>query len=255
MRNLAEHVFLYQSRIQNLIQYRTLDFFRIVDVEITTMCNRSCGYCPVSTQSAKKKKTMDMSTYHRLINQLKTLSFRGELNFGGYGEPLLDRRIFDMLRIARGRLPRSVLITVHTNGDFFNDEHLEYFEKHDIRAYITLHDDNEQSRYFFERFSGHPNVFIRYNPSEDYLTTRGGAVDVKKKEIKRICVHAPLMLKVNSSGDVVICAEDFHSQNTFGNINGMPLLDIWTLPEYSRIRKGLASGNPELQICEHCFSR
>ncbi len=255
LRHMAEELFLRHARLLNRAQYGRPDMFRIVDIEITTLCNRKCGYCPLSYSSESKKKNyMDIRVFDRAISGLERIGFKGELNFGGYGEPLLDTRIPEFLRMARRRLP-NVLLTVHTNGDFFTDEHLKLFSEYDIRAYVTLHDDSQKSKDFIRRYSKSEHVFVRQNIENDTLSTRGGLVEVKNREIKKICIHAPLILKINSSGDVVICADDFNAENTFGNVMERTLLDIWDDGHFSEIRRKLAAGNPELSICRHCFSR
>jgi len=92
MKNWKEKVFLlkksqisisvswiiYKSfaRVLNFIKYRDPCFFRSVALEISTSCNRTCYYC---SNHLKGTPTdfMEESTFNKIIDQLKTISFSG----------------------------------------------------------------------------------------------------------------------------------------------------------------------------------
>ncbi|MFP4189637.1 MAG: radical SAM/SPASM domain-containing protein [Candidatus Woesearchaeota archaeon] len=254
-KTILEQIFMKVSRLFNKIEYGTYDFFRTVEVETVASCNRRCGYCPVSKYEDEKKKYMDRQIFNKIVDDLSSINFRGELNFSGYGEPLLDSRIFELISYARRSLDKKTMITINTNGDFLDVRKIKHFSRLGVRLYVTLHGPSDNDERFIRRYSEFKNVFIRQNINESNLTSRGGLVKVKNKQIKKICVHAPLMLKINSEGDVVICADDFHSKNKFGDVMTEPLIDIWNKPDFKRIRDNLRKGKYELEICKHCFTK
>ena len=254
-KNIIERLFLSYSRLFNKIEYGKSDFFRIVEVEIIAFCNRKCSYCPVSIYQNEKKTYMNKSIFHKIIKELREINFKGELNFSGYGEPLLDTRIFEFVSYARKNLNKKVNITIHTNGDFLNYEKIKKFSRLNARLYVTLHGSKKENKDFINKYFHLKNVFIRNNIKSSNLTSRGGLVKVKNKQIKKICIHAPLMLKINSEGYIVLCADDFHSKNKFGNIMNESLIDVWNKPNFKKIRANLCKGRYELDICKHCFSK
>ena len=253
-KSIVEKVFLSYSFLLNKIEYGQSDFFRTVEVETIAYCNRKCSYCPVSIFKNEKKNYMDKSIFVKIITDLQKINFKGELNFSGYGEPILDKRILEFVSYARKNLNKKTYITINTNGDFLDYKLIKRFSRLNARLYVTLHGPNKKNKEFIDKYYHFKNIFIRDNISSSNLTSRGGLVEVKNKQIKKICVHAPIMLKINSEGHIVICADDFHSKNKFGDVMNESLIDIWNKPKFKRIRNNLSKGKYELEICKHCFS-
>ncbi len=187
------------------------------------------------------------------MDDLYSLNYRGSLVFGGFCEPFLDRRLFRFLRAARSRLGKKVTIAVYTNGDYFSDSVYEFFSDYNIKAYVTLHEHSEKAHLFKKKFGAKKNVFIRDTMVDDYLTTMGGLVEVKKREMKKVCIHAPFILTVNCDGDIVLCCEDFFAKNRFGNISERKVVDIWNDETFVNLRKKLKKGKSDIPLCRFCF--
>ena len=88
-------------------------------IELTTRCNLRCGYCNQSDagwQKAYGHKDMPFETFERIIPQLKGSKV---LLLYNIGEPLLYRRIYDAIRLARQYIP-DVRIT--SNGLLWTKE-------------------------------------------------------------------------------------------------------------------------------------
>ena len=84
---------IYKSytRVLNFIKYRDPYFFRSVALEISTSCNRTCYYCP-NQLNGTPTDFMEESTFNEIINQLKTISFSGIIDYHFYNEPLLANK-------------------------------------------------------------------------------------------------------------------------------------------------------------------
>lgn len=99
-----------------------------IEIETFTYCNRKCWFCPNSKmperQSRKLNQYMDEGLYARIMADLASVSFDGQLHFGRYNEPLADRVILERIRQARQALPDAWLYT-HTNGDFLDRTFLD----------------------------------------------------------------------------------------------------------------------------------
>ncbi len=85
-----------------------------VQIETSTKCNQRCQYCPVGQETAESTGHLDMETFRRFTDSLgdKPLMFQ----LWGWGEPFLNRSIYDMIRYARSREIRTVS---STNGEIF----------------------------------------------------------------------------------------------------------------------------------------
>ncbi|MCQ2505782.1 MAG: radical SAM protein [Lachnospiraceae bacterium] len=95
----------------------------VVFVDPSGACNLSCKFCPcnmVDYMNLERHKIMSLETYNMIINQL--LEFDEQIkviNLYGFGEPLMNKNIAEMVRILkRKKVCREVRIT--TNGLLLN---------------------------------------------------------------------------------------------------------------------------------------
>lgn len=242
--------------MENYIERKEKDFFRVVDLEITSLCNRTCVYCPQSKKESENKegvKHMSENMYKKIISDLAEINFSGSLMIAGFGEPFLNKNVMKFAQIAREKL-KNTLIVIYTNGDFLNEDIVSISKRNNVGLYITLHDGKNKIPKNIQRFKREKNVFLRRDMKNSYLTTVGGIVNVKKKELKkRRCVRAQLVLTIRSSGDVVLCCEDFYSTNRYGNVEKESIEDIWKKKKFAQTRKDLLRGKGRVKLCEFCF--
>lgn len=102
---------------------------RYVEIETFTYCNRKCHFCPNASipqrQDKAGNKYMDRALYARIIDELRSIDYQGQIQFGRYNEPLAERKLIGaIIGYARVALPRAYLYT-HTNGDFLTREYLD----------------------------------------------------------------------------------------------------------------------------------
>lgn len=85
-----------------------------VQIETSSRCNQRCEYCPVAQETAESTGHMDFETYRRFTDSLgpNPLIFQ----MWGWGEPFLNRSIYDMIRYAKARGIRTVS---STNAELF----------------------------------------------------------------------------------------------------------------------------------------
>ncbi len=107
-------------RLKYFIRFGTTDFFNDINIETATECNRQCEYCPNSLSDRSRPEgafKMPISLYQSIIKQLAEIGFRGRISPHGYGEPLLDERLPDLVAYTHRLLPRGK-IWIYSNGDF-----------------------------------------------------------------------------------------------------------------------------------------
>lgn len=73
--------------------------FRNVELEINSMCNRKCGYCP-NVSAQRPSGYMDESLFEKIVRELAEMDFDGNVSYHFYGEPLLDRRLSDLVEFT-----------------------------------------------------------------------------------------------------------------------------------------------------------
>ena len=101
---------------------------KFVEIETFTFCNRKCWFCPNATMPERQDRAgnryMDEGLYLRILADLKSVNYAGQIQFGRYNEPLADRIILERIRQARQHCRKAWLYT-HTNGDYLTRAYLD----------------------------------------------------------------------------------------------------------------------------------
>jgi hypothetical protein len=91
---------------------------RFIELETSRYCNRQCEWCPNSNSSTRKtQEMMDWSIFTRLINELSSLRYSGNLALHSYNEPLANPRLFGELDYINQNLP-TCSPRIFSNGDY-----------------------------------------------------------------------------------------------------------------------------------------
>ena len=247
----------------NLVKYRTLDFFKVVELETTTACNRTCSYCPNSVSdrgSIHNQRLMEETTFRTIIDQLASLGFWGRLSPHFYGEPLLDERLPDLMAYARKRLPYTKLV-IFTNGDLLSPTAYDALMQAGVDGFlVTQHGPKAPPnivrlrRHREENPGTHAQLDYRVFTSQTELSNRAGLVDHEALETKSDCSLPSENVTIDYQGNVVLCCNDYHSTIKFGNVLEQHLAEIWNGETYKSTRRNLLGGNFELEICKKCAS-
>jgi len=100
-----------------------------IHIDPSNLCNFRCAFCPTADKDllarvGRPNGTMDYSLFERIIGQLKDLVDRHNrrlsiLHLYKDGEPLLHRRLGDMVALAEGA-EVAQLVSVTTNGSLLD---------------------------------------------------------------------------------------------------------------------------------------
>jgi MoaA/NifB/PqqE/SkfB family radical SAM enzyme len=96
---------------------------RLIIFGTTSACNASCAHCPVNKDLLQHfpQGVMPLDLYERIIRELAEIGFSGSVQFGLFGDPLLDPFIVQRLQSIKQYLPKSSS-HVSTNCAAFNPE-------------------------------------------------------------------------------------------------------------------------------------
>ena len=98
-----------------------------VEISESGTCNRKCSFCPRSDPNfVDKKEFISNSLHEKLCLELKELNYKGTIRYSGFVEPLIDKNIFNLIKMSRSFLPNSNLELV-TNGDPLNAKRLKNY--------------------------------------------------------------------------------------------------------------------------------
>lgn len=241
----------------------TEDLFQNIEIEINTSCNRRCAHCPNSIFDRgliRNERLMPAGLFHKIIDELAEIDFSGRISPHFYGEPLLDRRLTDLIGYTRKKLPESKIV-IFTNGDFLTYDRYQELVQAGVSSFnVTQYDPvmpaamkDLYSHYEYPRQLPAPVYFQIYDRATP-LYNRGGLIRVSVPYTVPNCAldHYSSMI-IDHDGNVVLCCNDYHSSVTFGNVREKKLLDIWNEEKYSAVRQELRKLNFTTSLCRKCI--
>jgi len=209
----------------------------------------------------------------KIINELALSDYSNRLSFYNNNEPFLDERIYDIVRLAREKLPRAYL-ELKSNGITLGIEDiLKIFNSGLDMLYINYHPANEKMKQNIlnirselrkiRRFKGHLEQDRYFSRIKIYIRdinkisgSRAGNSPNKKlmlKPLDRVCLRPCEMITINPEGFISVCSEDFLHELNMGNINESGVIDIWRSDKWNLLRKSLLQGDRRARpVCAKC---
>jgi len=240
----------------------------VVEVNPTELCNRTCVFCPRADPKIYKnrKKFMSRQTVENLAVGLQEIDFgyRGLISVSGFGEPLLNRDLEQIIGVLRQYLP-GVLIELICNGDFLEASVIRRFLSAGVnKILVNLYDGPEQVEEFEQRFWGVPQE--RYMLRHHYfgaelnygltLNNRTGLANFRgplQEPAQRSC-HVPFYkMMIDWNGNRLLCFNDWGRRaDVSGNVNDQSVRDLWLSPDMERYRRCLLEADRSLTPCDTC---
>ena len=215
---------------------------------------------------------MSMATYRKLLAELHALGFEGRFSPYLQGEPLLDRRLPELISMAHETLTRAKLL-VQTNGDMLTvGKGVALFQAGLHKLIINCYDDDRgrlerlrstaaeiakqlpQVKHvmgsFYDLIRPEPLTHIRQEIIIEDKThwTKDGqenwagnvpGIHMVREPVKAWCFRPFHQLYVHYNGDVVLCCCDWKGEVVFGNINTQSLTEIFSGPVATMYREKL----------------
>lgn len=230
-------------------------------IETRTDCNRKCSFCPQAFQQ-RPFKEMEWEVFESIIQNLVKIGFSGRIAFDMTNEPLLDKRIVDMVTYARKASPRFFL-DITTNGNLLTLEladrlfaaGLDNMDINDYRSDRTMkaYKLSKNLEIVSKAYANSPKLTFNYRKTDEILTSRGGNVAkaVENKHIHSFCNYPFRKLNISPYGDVILCCMDYMYEVKLGNVMEKDLEEIWYSQEFDEYRFMLLKRKRE-KICAKC---
>lgn len=261
--NIEDHLAFRDLRYQRLDKSNPkLLGLATIELNPTELCNRTCSFCPRSDPSTYPNQNLNMSleTVKQLSDQLTLAEYQGDIHITGYGEPLLNPEILDIIEI----LSRNFHIELITNGDRLlkgNTTHQQLKSAGLNLLIVDCYDGPEHINSMTELLQTCEIPFrIRdhYDDGSEKLielynfNNRGGIFS--PKETYRPCWLPFYKAFIDWNGDVGLCCNDWsRKQLPFGNINDCSFDKLWTSDQFVEVRKKLEKGlRKNLPACKNC---
>ena len=269
--NLNNKAKTVENKIQ-FYEFQGENFPLPTEIEISESgtCNRSCSFCPRSAPDFEDKKEFITNELHeKLCLELKDLDYKGTVRYSGFVEPLIDKNIFNLIKMVRDKLPK-VNIEMVTNGDPLNLKRLNKLFENGLNKILISAYDGEEDALKLENLCKDANLtrdqyIVRhryYSQDQDFgitLSNRSGLmqnaefkIDSLKEPLKKSCYIPSYTFFLDYQGDVLICPHDWGKKIILGNLNNEKFIDIWFNKKSMSIRKMLNKSNRNFAPCNVC---
>lgn len=258
------------------VKNKSVPLPRIIHVETRSKCNGTCGFCPASTKTDTRKDIlMPDNLIEKIINELSKLHYKDRLSFYNNNEPFIDKRIFEIIKLAREKLPKTYL-ELKSNGIVLNmDKIITIFNNGLDTLYISDYTDSDQysdnilsiknELTTIRRFKGHlegscyfKRIIITHCGMNIKKGTRAGSSPNREKlkhHISAPCFRPFEMMTISPEGKVSVCSEDFYHAMFVGNIQNDNLINIWQSDKWNTIRNELLNNHRhfthECSMCDY----
>lgn len=195
-----------------------------VNIETSSQCNRACLYCP-NAYYQRPDVRMDVVDISKILKSLSNRGYYGTIRFWGMNEPLMDLRIFDIIRLSKSILPSSP-VELATNGDLLTREALiKLSEARLDRLTITRHSQANGC----ESTEECGNMTIVDQPRIEYVFNRCGAVPfLGGQKVNRCLLQDEI--NINVDGRMRFCCNDYFGST--GNALTSDPLEVWHEKRY-----------------------
>jgi cyclic pyranopterin phosphate synthase len=250
-------------------------------IETFEYCPHRCDYCPNGHEEHRMPVTrMSDETFDLVLRRLQEMKYKrrtgiwtwmnwfcvdgwtGVVGFQRVSEPLLEKRLVEMVRKTRKALPKSYIRTNTAGQPLTRDLMLRLIDAGINKLVITQHDWVDQE--WKDRISALCKEFGRYIDyrgaigSAPWKINFGGKVKIPNGKPWKFCLTILDNIFICTDGTVPMCFADSDRKFAVGNIKEKPILDIILDPAYEKLRLGVVGGffkrgKPTLDICKACF--
>lgn len=255
---------------------------RIIHLETRSRCNGQCTFCLAAVKTdPRPDSTMPDTLIDKILTELSDLDFNNRLSLYNNNEPLMDKRIFDIVGKARQMLPKAYL-EIKTNGKSLTLEKTlrlfnagldmlyinDYQPSSEVEAdrhrpnIINLLNELKDIRRFKGHFSGghySERIISTLRSEDDTLYNRAGTSPNTQKTsdpLKSPCLRGFEMMTIDPSGNVGLCSDDVLISTNMGNVSQTSIHSIWTSPAYDSVRQSLLAGDRTCKsACQVCNNK
>jgi radical SAM protein with 4Fe4S-binding SPASM domain len=237
-----------------------------VQFNTTELCNRTCIFCPRVDPNIYPNRNLHLTveTTEKICNDLANVNFLGRISVSGFGEPFLNKQLFEIVSIIKQILPNNI-VDVNTNGDQLTVDNIctSFASGLDL-MYVNLYDGPEQIIKFTELFNNAgiqsdkyilrehwPNIDNTYNL---ILNNRGGTLSHINEPIKQKCYFPFSKAMIDYNGDLLLCPQDWSRSYIIGSLLEYSIKDLWLGDRMKYIRTKLMSSDRSSSPCNQCDS-
>ena len=235
-----------------------------VELSLIDVCNRKCSFCPKADDQVAPDtfQKMTRKIIDEIHDQLLEIHFKGTISLCGYGEPLLHKDIYYIVK----KLSNVSKVEIITNGDVLSSKKLQDLYISNVSKVLVSMYDGPQQIEKFKKMTLNANVpedivilrdrwYDKYNDFGVKLTNRAGTVSTGEQEKigkYKNCYYPTYQFLIDWDGNVYLCPQDWQRKNPMGNVMQETIFQIWKGKTLTNYRKNLLSGKRCVNPCASC---
>jgi len=264
-----------------------------VDIELSSVCNLKCPFCPLSDPSFKRNKNKYFQVYQlgKIIIEADRMRIPS-LKFNWMGEPTLHPFFNEIMEYAASFNFYDLLINTNGNYKAEINKGLMYATKvmfsvdsvHEA-TYNKMRPGGNRDKVIFNigalLKAGHKNIVARrvittdnqdedfesaiaaifgssVSVSEHYVFDRNSSYKYQTKYIENLkrkyCGYPSQRLVIDTDLNVFPCCADYNKNMLLGNIKEKSLMEIWRSQRLRVIRAQLRKRKMPSKSCVNCTS-
>jgi radical SAM protein with 4Fe4S-binding SPASM domain len=238
-----------------------------VQFNITELCNRACIFCPRVDPIIYPNRNLHISVgiIDKITKDLSSINFKGRISLSGFGEPLLNRDIINIITTIKKNLPKCILDT-NTNGDRLSKELIDKIYTAGLdKLYVNMYDGPAQTEYYTilfnnineDRYIFRPHWEQEGNNYNLILNNRGGTINSKitgflSQPLKKQCYFPFSTAMIDYNGDLILCPQDWGRKYVVESLIDNHIKDVWLGDKLKHIRLKLANYDRSENPCNTC---
>lgn len=212
----------------------------VVDIETSTACNRKCTYCPNAIHdnaSIENNSLMSKEVFHKIVTDLGNEWYRWEICLQRYNEPLMDKRLPELVSIASQSAPNAT-IAIYSNGDYLNIELYKKLTESWVNKFTITEHWLKPSKWLLDvisyRENNTDNVIFKYKKMDTSwkFYNRWWEITLTPEQPQNFFCKAINCITIDSNGDVILCCNDYHSEHVHWNAWAKNVIDIYLWKEF-----------------------
>ena len=235
-----------------------------VELSLIDVCNRKCSFCPKADDQVAPDtfQKMTRKIIDEIHDQLLEIHFKGTISLCGYGEPLLHKDIYYIVK----KLSNVSKVEIITNGDVLSSKKLQDLYISNVSKVLVSMYDGPQQIEKYKKMTLNANVpedivilrdrwYDKYNDFGVKLTNRAGTVSTGEQEKigkYKNCYYPTYQFLIDWDGNVYLCPQDWQRKNPMGNVMQETIFQIWKGKTLTNYRKNLLSGKRCVNPCSSC---
>jgi len=211
-------------------------------------------------QSWFQQELLATEVVHSLIDQLETLDFRGSLCLQHFNEPLLDPRIAELGRYARGKR-RFSSVFICTNGDLIDQRRASEldgaFDALVVTFYANPSEASARAGRLVSLFRETQIVFNTIHLVTHYSPDPRLSALVQEARALPCVQGCRFRMVVNHRGDMLLCCDDLVGHFDLGNVRDRTLEELWYNEKHQQMLLDLErpGGRSAYRHCSICPRR